>query len=82
MPKTGLKCPKCGTVMGKSPNAGYLDPFEIGYHCPKCDAHYSFDNWQNYYETCAYEEKEKEKNKPRPFNPSVRGSVMKSESKT
>jgi len=78
--KSTIKCPKCRTSMVKKPNVAYTDAFEIGYYCPHCEAYYTFHNWAEYYESCAYEEKEREKKKPTSFNPSVRGSVMKGES--
>lgn len=80
MAKKGLKCPKCGTVMLKRTNTKFTDPFEVGYHCPKCDTNYTFSDWTEYYELCEWEQKEKKKKEPRPFNPSVRGSMMKGES--
>jgi len=80
MAKKGLKCPKCGAVMNKTTKGSPVDPFEIKYHCDKCEATYIFHNWAEYYESCEWEQKEKEKNRPTPFNPSIKGSVMKGES--
>ena len=76
MAKKGLKCPKCGKVMTKTTKGNLVDPFEIKYRCEECESTYTFHNWAEYYEACDWVQKEKDKRKPRPFNPSVRGSAL------
>lgn len=69
--RKGLRCPKCNTVM-KRLKSRFVDPFEVKYYCEECDKTYIFHNWAEYYDACLYEKQKRQK----PFNPSIRGSVL------